>query len=50
MKIPHALELRAAAEARGVLDETSGVVSVVVATPDGFEICLLYTSPSPRDS
>ncbi|KAF1067337.1 roadblock/LC7 domain-containing protein [Variovorax sp.] len=38
MRIPHALKLRAAAEARSVLDETSGVVSVVVATPDGFEI------------
>ncbi len=38
MKIPHALKLRAAAEARRVLDDVSGIASVVIATPDGFEI------------
>ena len=38
MKIPHALKLRAAVEARRVLDEVSGIASVVIATPDGFEI------------
>lgn len=38
MRIPHAIRARAAEEVRRLLDETTGVASVVIATPDGFEI------------
>ncbi|SCX71400.1 roadblock/LC7 domain-containing protein [Variovorax sp. EL159] len=38
MRIPHAIKQHAADEARRMLDETTGVASVVIATPDGFEI------------
>ncbi|MET3178332.1 roadblock/LC7 domain-containing protein [Variovorax sp. NFACC27] len=45
MRIPHAIRLRAADEVQRVLEDVNGIVSVVIATPDGFEIA----SASQRD-